>query len=148
MAELIVISALNGILYGLLLFLMASGLTLIFSMMGVLNFAHASFYMLGAFLGFQISLWIGYWPALILAPLIVGAGGALVKGPRAVSGQTQLQGSTAMPTVVARLCQLTRAADRFGECLRLTPRRSPRIGPLRPPLQRHGGECPRINTRL
>ena len=51
------ISALNGVLYGMLLFLMASGLTLIFSMMGVLNFAHASFYMLGAFFGFQISRW-------------------------------------------------------------------------------------------
>jgi branched-chain amino acid transport system permease protein len=78
-AELIVISALNGILYGLLLFLMASGLTLIFSMMGVLNFAHASFYMLGAFLGFQISQWIGFWPALIVAPLAVGFGGALIE---------------------------------------------------------------------
>jgi branched-chain amino acid transport system permease protein len=78
-AELVVISALNGILYGLLLFLMASGLTLIFSMMGVLNFAHASFYMLGAFLGFQISQWTGFWPALILAPLIAGAGGVLVE---------------------------------------------------------------------
>jgi branched-chain amino acid transport system permease protein len=79
MAELIVISTLNGILYGLLLFLMASGLTLIFSMMGVLNFAHASFYMLGAFFGFQISQWIGFWPALVIAPLIVGAIGALVE---------------------------------------------------------------------
>jgi branched-chain amino acid transport system permease protein len=78
-AELIIISTLNGVLYGLLLFLMASGLTLTFSMMGVLNFAHASFYMLGAFLGFQISRWAGYWPALILAPLIVGAAGALVE---------------------------------------------------------------------
>jgi branched-chain amino acid transport system permease protein len=58
---------------------MASGLTLIFSMMGVLNFAHASFYMLGAFLGFQISRWAGFWTALILAPLIVGAAGALVE---------------------------------------------------------------------
>ncbi len=63
MAELIVISTLNGVLYGLLLFLIASGLTLIFSMMGVLNFAHASFYMLGAFLGSQISQWAGFWPA-------------------------------------------------------------------------------------
>ncbi len=50
MLELIVISTLNGILFGMLLFLMASGLTVIFSMLGVLNFAHASFYMLGAFL--------------------------------------------------------------------------------------------------
>ena len=56
MLELVLVSTLNGVLYGMLLFLMASGLTLIFSMMGVLNFAHASFYMLGAFFGFQISL--------------------------------------------------------------------------------------------
>ena len=49
MLELIVTSTLNGVLYGMLLFLMASGLTVIFSMLGVLNFAHTSFYMLGAF---------------------------------------------------------------------------------------------------
>jgi branched-chain amino acid transport system permease protein len=45
--EFFTISLLNGISYGLLLFMLSSGLTLIFSMMGVLNFAHASFYMLG-----------------------------------------------------------------------------------------------------
>jgi len=77
--ELAVISTLNGVLYGLLLFLMASGLTLIFSMMGVLNFAHASFYMLGAFFGFQISQWAGFWPALFLAPLAAGLLGVLVE---------------------------------------------------------------------
>jgi branched-chain amino acid transport system permease protein len=77
--ELIFISSLNGLLYGMLLFLMASGLTLIFSMMGVLNFAHASFYMLGAFFGFEISLRLGFWPALVLAPLLVGGIGALVE---------------------------------------------------------------------
>jgi branched-chain amino acid transport system permease protein len=79
MAQLIVFSTLNGVLYGMLLFMMASGLTLIFSMMGVLNFAHASFYMLGAYCGFQIGQWIGFWPALIVAPLIVGGIGALVE---------------------------------------------------------------------
>ncbi len=79
MQELVFISALNGLLYGMLLFLMASGLTLIFSMMGVLNFAHASFYMLGAFVGFQISRWAGFWPALIIAPIIVGLAGAAVE---------------------------------------------------------------------
>jgi branched-chain amino acid transport system permease protein len=79
MAELILISTLNGVLFGMLLFLMASGLTLIFSMMGVLNFAHASFYMLGAFFGFQISRWAGFWPALILAPILVGGVGMLVE---------------------------------------------------------------------
>src|SRR5205814_1664245 len=63
----------------MLLFLMASGLTLIFSMMGVLNFAHASFYMLGAFFGFQLSQWLGFWPALVIAPVLVGGIGALVE---------------------------------------------------------------------
>lgn len=86
MLELILISTLNGVLFGMLLFLMASGLTLIFSMMGVLNFAHASFYMLGAFFGFQISRYVGFWPALIVAPVMVGGIGALVEryGLRAV----------------------------------------------------------------
>jgi branched-chain amino acid transport system permease protein len=77
--ELIVVSTLNGVLFGMLLFLMASGLTLIFSMMGVLNFAHASFYMLGAFFGFQLARWVGFWPSLVLAPVLVGALGALVE---------------------------------------------------------------------
>ena len=79
MTELLFISALNGVLFGMLLFLMASGLTLIFSMMGVLNFAHASFYMLGAFFGYQISQWAGFFPALILAPLLVGGIGMIVE---------------------------------------------------------------------
>jgi branched-chain amino acid transport system permease protein len=78
-ADLVLIATLNGILYGLLLFLMASGLTLIFSMMGVLNFAHASFYMVGAFIGFQISRWVGFWPALVVAPVAVGLFGAAVE---------------------------------------------------------------------
>lgn len=71
------ISLLNGLSYGLLLFMLSSGLTLIFSMMGVLNFAHASFYMLGAYFGYSVTEWLGFWPALLLAPLIVGALGAL-----------------------------------------------------------------------
>ena len=79
MLELIVISTLNGVLYGMLLFLMASGLTVIFSMLGVLNFAHGAFYMLGAFFGFQISRWFGFWPALVVAPLLAGLIGAAVE---------------------------------------------------------------------
>jgi branched-chain amino acid transport system permease protein len=73
----IVINLLNGLSSGLLLFMLSSGLTLIFSMMGVLNFAHASFYMAGAYLGYSLSGWLGFWPALLLAPLLVGALGAL-----------------------------------------------------------------------
>lgn len=75
--EFFVISLLNGISYGLLLFMLSSGLTLIFSMMGVLNFAHASFYMLGAYIAYTLSGVVGFWPALFLAPLLVGALGAL-----------------------------------------------------------------------
>jgi branched-chain amino acid transport system permease protein len=48
-------------------------------MMGVLNFAHASFYMLGAYFGYQISRWMGYWPGLVVAPLAVGVIGALIE---------------------------------------------------------------------
>ncbi len=68
---------LNGLSYGLLLFMLSSGLTLIFSMMGVLNFAHASFYMLGAYIAYSIARLTGFWPALVVAPLVVGALGAL-----------------------------------------------------------------------
>lgn len=74
--EFITISLLNGISFGLLLFLLSAGLTLILSMMGVLNFAHASFYMLGAYFGYTISQYVGYWAALVLAPLAVGLLGA------------------------------------------------------------------------
>jgi branched-chain amino acid transport system permease protein len=75
--EFFTISLLNGISYGLLLFMLSSGLTLIFSMMGVLNFAHASFYMLGAYFAYTVTRLVGFWPALLLAPLLVGLIGAL-----------------------------------------------------------------------
>ncbi len=74
--ELFAISLLNGLSYGLLLFMLSAGLTLIFSMMGVLNFAHASFYMLGAYLACSLAQRIGFWGALLVAPLLVFALGA------------------------------------------------------------------------
>ena len=73
------ISLLDGLVYGMLLFMLASGLTLILSMMGVLNFAHASIYMLGAYFAYQISRWVGFWPALLIAPLLCGAIGAAIE---------------------------------------------------------------------
>ena len=79
MLEVFIFSTLNGLVTGLLLFMLASGLTLIFSMMGVLNFAHASFYMLGAYFAYSISLHFGFWTGLIFAPIIVGVLGALVE---------------------------------------------------------------------
>jgi branched-chain amino acid transport system permease protein len=77
--EFFLVSLLNGITYGLLLFMLTSGLTIIFSLMGVLNFAHASFYMLGAYFAFQVSRWIGFYPALVIAPLVVGAIGMAIE---------------------------------------------------------------------
>jgi branched-chain amino acid transport system permease protein len=73
------ISLLNGVTYGLLLFMLSSGLTLIFSMMGILNFAHAAFYMLGAYFAYQISAYMGFWPGLVAAPILVGVVGGLVE---------------------------------------------------------------------
>ena len=77
--EFALITLLNALSYGLLLFMLSSGLTLIFSMMGVLNFAHTSFYMLGAYLAYSISLKLGFWPALFIAPLLVGILGAAIE---------------------------------------------------------------------
>jgi branched-chain amino acid transport system permease protein len=73
------VQVLNSISYGLLLFMLSSGLTIVFSLMGVLNFAHASFYMLGAYFAYQTSRWIGFWPALVIAPLLVGLLGMAVE---------------------------------------------------------------------
>ena len=77
--EIVLVSLFNGLVYGMLLFMLASGLTLIFSMMGVLNFAHASIYMIGAYLAFTLSQFIGFFPALIIAPILCGLIGAAIE---------------------------------------------------------------------
>jgi branched-chain amino acid transport system permease protein len=69
----------NGISYGLLLFLLSSGFTLVFGMMGVLNIAHASFFMLGAYLAYEVSRSFGFWAGLLVAPVGVALFGALVE---------------------------------------------------------------------
>ncbi len=77
--ELLLATLLNGLVYGMLLFMLASGLTLIFSMMGVLNFAHASIYMLGAYFAYDVSHYISFWAGLVLAPLACGLIGAAIE---------------------------------------------------------------------
>lgn len=75
-----VAQGLNGLAYGMLLFLLASGLTLIFGMMGVLNLAHAAFFMLAAYFGFQIEIWTGsFWLALLIAPPVAAIFGILLE---------------------------------------------------------------------
>jgi len=67
--ELLVAQVLNGLVYGVLLFLMAAGLSLIFGLMNVVSLAHGSFFMLGAFVGLSIANWTGsFWLAMLLAP--------------------------------------------------------------------------------
>jgi branched-chain amino acid transport system permease protein len=78
--EIYVVQAIHGLVYGMLLFLVASGLTVVFGMMGVLNLAHASFYMLGAYLGYSIHNYTGsFWLSLLIAPAIVGVLGVLIE---------------------------------------------------------------------
>src|SRR4026209_1690982 len=72
--------ALNGLAYGVLLFLLSVGLTLIFGMLDVINLAHGSFYMLGAYAGLSlIAATDNFWLALLAAPLAVGLIGALIE---------------------------------------------------------------------
>lgn len=69
---------LHGLVYGVLIFLVASGLSIVFGMMGVLNLAHASFYMLGAYMGVSIlGLTGNFWLALIVSPILSAAAGSL-----------------------------------------------------------------------
>ncbi len=77
--DVILFTVFNSLLYGMLLFMLSSGLTLIFGMMGILNFAHASFFMLGAYFAYQISEILGFYPALFIAPIIIAFCGALVE---------------------------------------------------------------------
>ncbi len=80
MLAILPIQALHGLVYGMLLFLVASGLTLIFGMMGVLNFAHGAIYMLGAYFSFSILQWTGqFWLSLVFAPFMVAGIGIVIE---------------------------------------------------------------------
>jgi branched-chain amino acid transport system permease protein len=71
---------LHGLVYGMLLFLVASGLTLVFGMMGILNIAHAAFYMLGAYVAYTTVQATGsFWLSLLVAPIVIGLLGAAVE---------------------------------------------------------------------
>ncbi|SMH54579.1 branched-chain amino acid ABC transporter permease [Mesorhizobium australicum] len=67
----------NGVFYAIL----SLGLAIIFGLLGVINFAHGVFFMLGAFIAYALGQWlgIGYWGAIVIAPLIVGMIGLVVE---------------------------------------------------------------------
>jgi branched-chain amino acid transport system permease protein len=76
----LLIQVLNGVQYGLLLFLIASGLTLVFGILNVINLAHGSFYMIGAYLAYALTLRTGsLWLAILLGLPIAVVLGLLVE---------------------------------------------------------------------
>ena len=75
-----VAQGIHGLAYGMILFLVASGLTMIFGMMGILNLAHASFFMLAAYFSYQALVMTGnFWLALLAAPLAGAVFGILIE---------------------------------------------------------------------
>lgn len=81
METLIATQMLTGVVSGLVFVLLALGLAIIFGFMGVVNFAHGAFYMLGAYVGLVVTylLGLGFWPALVIVPIVVGLFGAVVE---------------------------------------------------------------------
>lgn len=80
MIETIIVQSLNALVYGVLLFLISVGLSLVLGLMNVVSLTHGSFFMLGAYLGLSVSEATGsFWAALVLAPLPVIAIGALIE---------------------------------------------------------------------
>ncbi|MBI5607052.1 MAG: branched-chain amino acid ABC transporter permease [Deltaproteobacteria bacterium] len=75
-----VAQGIHGLAYGMILFLIASGLNMIFGMMGILNLAHTAFFMLSAYFCYQFITWTGsFWLALLLAPIITAIFGILLE---------------------------------------------------------------------
>ncbi|NYT64519.1 branched-chain amino acid ABC transporter permease [Alcaligenaceae bacterium] len=68
-----------GLSISMVLFLLASGLTLIFGLLKIINFAHGALYMLGAYLAYQISVMLGFWWALAGVPLVLALVGVLIE---------------------------------------------------------------------
>jgi branched-chain amino acid transport system permease protein len=62
----------DGLVWGLIIALIALGLTLIFGIMGIINMAHGDLYMVGAVLAVVLGTWVNFWLALVLAPIILG----------------------------------------------------------------------------
>ena len=79
----LIVQLVNGLAGASTLFLVAAGLSLIFGVSRIVNFAHGSFYMLGIYSAYSAvqfcGPWVGYWPSLLLAALAVGVAGALVE---------------------------------------------------------------------
>ncbi len=96
--EQILIQTINGIVTGMILALVASGLTLIFGIMDVVNFAHGELFMLGAYVGTTVAVTTGnFWLALVVASLIIAVLGAAIQ----ISTLRPLLGRDPLTTILA-----------------------------------------------
>jgi branched-subunit amino acid ABC-type transport system permease component len=120
--DLLIIQTVNGIVTGMILALVASGLTLIFGIMDVVNFAHGELFMLGAYLGFVVFVSTGsFWLALIGAALIVAVLGAAMQivALRPLIGRDPL--NTILATFGVSLVLQNYALWQFGPVVRKIP---------------------------
>jgi branched-chain amino acid transport system permease protein len=120
--DLIIIQTVNGIVTGMILALIASGLTLIFGIMDVVNFAHGELFMLGAYMGFVVFVTTGsFWLALVGASLIVAILGAAIQivALRPLIGRDPL--NTILATFGVSLVLQNYALWQFGPVVRKIP---------------------------
>ncbi|MGC1233237.1 MAG: branched-chain amino acid ABC transporter permease [Xanthobacteraceae bacterium] len=120
--DLLIIQTVNGIVTGMILALVASGLTLIFGIMDVVNFAHGELFMLGAYLGFVVFVSTGsFWLALIGAALLVAILGAAMQivALRPLIGRDPL--NTILATFGVSLVLQNYALWQFGPVVRKIP---------------------------
>jgi len=76
--DFVIVQLINGLAYGGLLYVVAVGLVLIFGLRQVVNFAHGSLFMLGAYVGYVISFYAGFWAGLVVAIAALGILGSLL----------------------------------------------------------------------
>ena len=120
--DLLIIQTVNGVVTGMILALVASGLTLIFGIMDVVNFAHGELFMLGAYLGFVVFVSTGsFWLALVGAALIVAVLGAAMQivALRPLIGRDPL--NTILATFGVSLVLQNYALWQFGPVVRKIP---------------------------
>ena len=72
------VQILNGLVYGGLLYIVSVGLVLIFGLRRIVNFAHGSLFMVGAYVGFSVAAMTGFWGAVLAAAVVMGLVGALL----------------------------------------------------------------------
>jgi branched-chain amino acid transport system permease protein len=79
MTEVVLFNAFNGLVIGAFYALMALGLSLILNLSGVINFAHGGFLAVGAYLAYTVMPWLGFWGALVAAPLLTALLGLVLE---------------------------------------------------------------------